>query len=260
MASRFSPRKNAPANDPGIMERLLRDGWSMADPDQGVADAADRLEGLGLVHITRREFVLCSNPRDDDFPPPVRHCQGRILLLDGLDEGGDEFRCPECERPVYPLLDNKHTHRDVRTHLDPAGVITFVRQELETLGPVRQMADGVLRVEVDGQELLVCLLEICSDPRYLAREHARLHPTLFIAVDARNLQERLLPEPWLARASLADLVTGQVDLPALLDDLLARDARHGGYRPVGHGFQHRLPGQAIHQYGSHQSGAGWWSG
>lgn len=222
MAFRSCPRKNVPGNNPGVMELLLRDGWTIPDPDQEALATASRLEQLGLVKIGHREFVLCSNPLDDDFPPPVRHCQGRILLLKGLDEGGDEFRCSECERPVYPFLDSKHTHKDVRSQIDLAGVVAFVREELEAMGTIRQMAGGVFRVEIADGEVLVCLVEVCRDHRYLSLEHARLHPTLFIAVDSRNLKERFLPDPWLAKVSLVDLVTGSANLPSLLEDMLAQ--------------------------------------
>ncbi|MBF0424596.1 MAG: hypothetical protein HQL66_02075 [Magnetococcales bacterium] len=223
MASRSSPPKSASGADPGAIERLLREGWTIADPDPAALDAAARLERLGLVEIDCREFVRCAEPLDEDFPPPVRDCQGRILLRAGLDEGDDAFRCPDCERPVYPLLYGKRRCAEMRSRVKPEGVAAFLHDELDSLGVVRRLAEGVFRVETGYGEALVCLVELCRDPRYLSRDHARMHPTLFVAIDARNLKERFLPDPWLVRATLADVVTGSTELPALLDDLLARE-------------------------------------
>ncbi|MBF0311720.1 MAG: hypothetical protein HQL56_19590 [Magnetococcales bacterium] len=209
--------------DTGIFEQLLRDGWRIADPAPAALDASARLERLGLVEIERREFVLCAEPLDGDFPPAVRDCQGRILLQEGLDEGDDVFRCPECERPVYPFLHGKRRHAEVRSKVKPEGVAAFLHDELDSMGAVRRMVEGVFRVEMGSGEALVCLVELCRDSRYLSRDHARMHPILFVAIDARNLKERFLPDSWLVRASLAELVSGTADLASLLEDLLARE-------------------------------------
>ncbi len=204
------------------IDRLLRDGWSIDNPNTVTLEAAARLERLGLVDLTHREFVVCAEPLDADYPPMVRDCQGHVFLQDGLDEGDDEYRCLDCERPVYPFLHDKRRHGNVRSRIRLEGVISFIREELNAIGDFRQMTDGVFRVETGSEEVLVCLVEMCRDSRYLSREHARLNPTLFVAVDSRNLKERFLPDPWLVRVSLADLVTGTADLPFLLDDVLAK--------------------------------------
>ncbi|MBF0165621.1 MAG: hypothetical protein HQM01_14155 [Magnetococcales bacterium] len=220
MGSRFSPPKSAPGADSAILARLLWDGWRFEAPNETVLKSAERLERLGLVAVSRQEYVVCADSEDDDFPPMHRDCTGRILLRDGLDEGGDEFRCPECERPVYPFMYNKRRHQELRSRVRPDGVLAFLREELEAIGNFRQMADGVFRVETDSGEVLICVVELCRDSRYLSRDHARMHPTVFVGTDSRNLTERLLPEPWLIRVSIADLVAGDEDLRDLLEEAL----------------------------------------
>ncbi|GAB0057951.1 hypothetical protein SIID45300_02285 [Candidatus Magnetaquicoccaceae bacterium FCR-1] len=220
MASRSSPPKNAPGVDALVLERLLRDGWRFDAPSETVLKSAERLERLGLVTVSRQEYVVCADSEDDDFPPMDRDCSGRILLRDGLDEGGDEFRCPECERPVYPFIYNKRRHQELRSRVNQEGVTALIQSELEGIGNLRLIAPGVYRVEIDTGEVLVCIVELCRDPRFLSREHARMRPTIFVAIDSRNLQERFLPEPWLIRVSVADLVAGIVDLRDLLEESL----------------------------------------
>ncbi|MBF0141212.1 MAG: hypothetical protein HQL74_13155 [Magnetococcales bacterium] len=200
----------------------MRDGWSIADPNDDVLADAQRLQSVGLVHIHRHDFVVCADARDKDFPPLVRNCQARIYLNANLDEDGGEFRCPECDRVVYPNLDGKQRHVELKCHVLPAGTIAFIREELESLGSCRELADGVFRCNhVDG-EVIACLVEICREPKYLSRDFAAVNSMVFIAIDSRNRDQRLLDEPWLIRTSLTALWVGTDDLATLAKTALAR--------------------------------------
>ncbi|MBF0155182.1 MAG: hypothetical protein HQL64_15700 [Magnetococcales bacterium] len=205
-----------------MLDLLLRDGWSIADPNDDVLDDAQRLQSVGLVQIHWHDFVVCADARDEDFPPPVRNCQARIYLNADMDKDSGEFHCPECDRVVYPNLDGKHRHVELRCHVLPAGIIAFIREELESLGVCRELADGVFRCDhVDG-EVIVCLVEICREPKYLSRDFAAMNPMVFIAIDSRNRDQRFLDEPWLIRTSLAALWIGTDDLLTLATTALSR--------------------------------------
>ena len=224
MAFPPSPRKSATSAEVSPLDLLLRDGWAFHDPDNQVLEAAERLRGLSLIETARQEFVVCADPLDGDFPPPSRHCQGRIFLSDGLDEGGDEFRCPDCGRAVHPFQFEKRRHLALRTRTLPSGALAFLREEATSLGECRELAEGVIRCNhVDG-EVIVCLLEICREGKYLSRDFAAQNPTVFVAIDARNRDQRLIPEGWLIGTSLADLAGGTEDLASLMDQALANGA------------------------------------
>jgi hypothetical protein len=199
------------------MDLLLRDGWTFSDPDDRILKAAERLCRLGLIETGRNGYVICADPRDGDFPPPSRHCQGRIRLDETLDDGGDEFHCPDCGRVVHPFLHEKQRHVELRSHLIPEGAVAFLMDEVESLGDYRELAGGVFRCDhVDG-DVIVCLLEACREGKYLSRDFAAQNPTVYVAIDARNRDQRLLSEEWLTGTTLAALVNGEDDLAVLMD-------------------------------------------
>jgi hypothetical protein len=141
-------------------------------------DAGRRLEELGLVRAQVREFVRCADPQDADFPPRNRHCRGQIYLGDGLDEPGHEFRCPECERPVFPERFGKRRHKELRVQVLPNGVKSHVRGELAKLNVnLRDLADGVFRVDLGEMGVVVCLVDYCAESRFLSRDWASTNPT-----------------------------------------------------------------------------------
>ncbi|MBI5135810.1 MAG: hypothetical protein HZA24_00575 [Nitrospirae bacterium] len=183
-----------------------------ADPSPEFAEAAKALQGLGLVEVQPQTYVLCANPKDRDFPPRNRHCRGRVYVDRVLDEGGHEYRCPECERPVFPSR-GKQRHPELRTRVSRPGVHAFVNARLMNLGVnVKQLADGVFKVDLDGMGVVVCIADHCADERYLTREWAARTPTCYIVVNPKDLAERFLKEDWLTAVPLAGIAAGEVDI------------------------------------------------
>ena len=178
-------------------------------------DTATHLEKTGLLGTRIREFVICADHRDADFPPKNRHCQGRIYVGDGLDEAGHDFRCPECERPVFPSGYGKRRHKELRVKVDREGVLAFIRGRLAELkSNVKEISAGVFRVDIGDMGVIVCIADYCTDRQFLTRDWAITQATCYLVVNPTDIDERFLDEDWIHRASLADLVCGEVDFKA----------------------------------------------
>lgn len=225
MASRSSRRRSGSSGSHDDIARLIRDGAVVREPSAELEGVAGQLKDLGVVLPTTKTFVRCVDPKDRDFPPRNRHCRGRIYVEDGLDEQGHEFRCSECERPVFPFRHSKQRHTELRTQVVPDGVMSYVRAELEKLKvEVRRIAEGVLRVELGLTGVYVCVLDYCTDDRFHARDWAKTNQTCYVTVDPAHAEDRILPEEWLTLVSLAAMLSGKVRLDRAVEDLSARDA------------------------------------
>ena len=182
--------------------------------------AAKRLQEMGLVKHQVREFVCCADSQDSDFPPRNRYCRGRVYLTGGLDESGDEFRCPECERPVFPFRHGKRRHRELHTRVCPDGVKSYIAARLAELDAnAKEAWDAVYQVGIGPMGVAVCIADYCAEEPFLGRDWARTHAACYVVVNPKALEERFLDEGWLTRVSLADVVCGEVDLEAVLREL-----------------------------------------
>jgi len=220
MASQSSQRKSDSNLSRDDVSALLRDGAAVRHPSEELLRSAKHLESLGLLTYAVRQFVRCADPQDGDFRyARNRYCSGRIYLDDGLDESGHDFRCPECERPVFPHRSSKRRHPELCVVLNTQGIHTFVAKRLSGVGRVRDVCTGVFGIDVDRAIVYVCVVDICGDSRYLAREHARVLPTLYLCVDECGGDDRLLNEDWLASLRLADVVCGVADISERISDL-----------------------------------------
>lgn len=220
MASRSSQRKSDSSLSRDDVSALLRDGATVRHPSEELLRAAKHLKSLGLLTFTVRQFVHCADPQDGDFRfARNRYCSGRIYLDENLDESGHDFRCPECERPVFPHRSTKRRHSELRVALDPEGIHAFVSKRLSEAGCVRDVCTGVFRVDIGNTIVHVCVVDICADSRYLAREQANVLPTLYLCVDECAREDRLLKEDWLVSARLADVVCGRVKFSERLSEL-----------------------------------------
>jgi hypothetical protein len=56
----------------------------------------------------------------------------------------------------------------------------------------------------------------CEDPKYLARERAVMHPTCYVAVNSRGMEDRFLGEKWITWTTLTEIVCGTSDLTELV--------------------------------------------
>jgi len=213
MASRSSRRKSGSSVSRELAVRLLRDGLVIPEPSQVLLKAATRLEKDGLVETRVREYVLCADPQDSDYPPKNRHCRGRLYVDDGLDEAGHDFRCPECDRPVFPFRHKKRRHKELRTKMIPQGVTSYVLSELAKLkSNVKEISTSVYRIDIGDMGVLLCIADYCSDEKYLTRDWARTQTTCYLVVNPKDIDEHFLDEDWIIRTSLADVVCGNTDI------------------------------------------------
>ncbi len=224
MASPSSRLKSGSSLSRDDVATVLRDGAAVRQPSEGLLRAVKHLKSLGLLTYSTRQFVRCADPLDSDFRfARNRYCTGRVYLEQALDEGGHDYRCPECERPVFPGRSSKRRHDELRITLKSEGVHAFVAKQLSGAGRWREVCTGVFEVEVNNCTVRLCVIDICDDKRYLARDQARVIPTLFLCVDEYSGEDRLLKEDWLDRAWLADVVCGN----ERLSERLGNAARHG---------------------------------
>ncbi|MBO46952.1 MAG: hypothetical protein CMJ96_08680 [Planctomycetes bacterium] len=176
----------------------------------------DFLSTHELADIHRREFVVCANSEDRDFPPRVRDCPGNILLRDGADEAGHEYRCPECNRPVFPDGGKKKRFVECRVAIRQEGVMQFLSRLLSSAKLGHQnKCEGVLEVDTDKGRTTLCVVDYCVNDQVLAREWAMMNPTLYITVGPKE-QDWLLAEAWLKYLPLADVVSEGTDLAVAL--------------------------------------------
>ena len=222
MASKSSRRRNGSSSSPDDYARLLCDGFAAEQPSEALSAAGEHLHTLGLAEVRWQEYVCCADQQDSDYPPKNRHCRGRVYLDDALDEAGHDLRCPECERPVFPYQYRKRRHREMRTAVSAQGVLAYLADRLREAGDrVKDVAAGVYRVEMNGTDLLVCVVDCCGDEKYLARDWARTNLTCYIVVNSKHGEERFLDEAWVARVSLAQIVCGDLDLKKRLQEVAA---------------------------------------
>lgn len=220
MASPSSPPRSDSSVRRDDVALLLRDGSAIRQPSDGLRQAAVALERDGLVAATHQHYVKCADPQDADFRfTKNRSCPGKVYLFGGLDEAGHDYRCPECERAVFPHRTGKRKHAELRVSLKPDGVHEFVASLVASAGDVKPLCKGVFRVENAQRTSHLCVADICGDEKYLAREWALHQPTLYMTIDERTSGERLLPEDWLARVTLADAICGSVDVGARLAEV-----------------------------------------
>jgi len=217
MASKSFRRKRDSRTTVELYQEFLQDGAIFRQPPPELGAAARSLETHGVVTVQRLEYVHCSNERDRDFPPRVRGCRGQIYLDEGLDENGNEYRCPECDRPVFPHRHQKQRKLEIRANVRPDGVAECIENALTAAGyRPRRASVGVWHVEKGSERLWVCVVDFCEEQRYLARDWARAQPTCYIVVDPITAEERFHNEAWLCRLTLAAIL---VDPQALRNAL-----------------------------------------
>ncbi len=185
--------------------QVLRNGSTHEADKPNIAEAVKCLLEHGLIKTTVSEYVSCANVKDRDYKyVRNRSCRGRIELNDDLDEDGDEFVCPECERIVYPR--QKARHKIVRIEVVPEKVAGFMDWILETSGLSRkQMHPWVWRVDTPKGETKLIVADYC-DMEYIARDWALQNKACFVVVDAAGCSTRFLPEEWITWERFADIV------------------------------------------------------
>jgi hypothetical protein len=200
-----------------LLRSLLRHGARFLSPDARLLEEAVRLADLGLVDLQRRKTVRCANPLDADFPPPDPTCEGLIGLRKDADEGGGDYRCPRCERIVYPDADRKRVFDGVVVHLNQTGIEAFLIEQCGDLAAGKAFDDGVLRVSIRGINAFVCLIDYCNDDPWRRHSMAVGQPCVYVTIED-DRAAGFIDDQAIARVALADLLLGPKDLRAALND------------------------------------------
>src|SRR5262245_49123689 len=153
MASPSSRRKKALRAAPEHLAAVLRDGWSMVDPNTAHLAAVKALESRRLVQATHEVFVRCADTQDDDIGRMDRACNGVIYLgAEGHVEDRD-FQCPRCDRRLFSAEFETNKHQEVRIQIRWKQIASFVRGQIRALdGRVIRLADGFFRARIAGKD------------------------------------------------------------------------------------------------------------
>ena len=193
--------------------RLLQDGAVTVDPTPSMVEEAGRLQQLGVIIATTSTFVRCSDPHDVDFSQSNHGCRGRIYVPAQLEETLDDFYCPECDRQVFPDVDEKQRHQELLCRTLPGGVAAYVQSLLAAAGlKATSIGEFVVRVDVGRLGVFLCIADFCQEQHFLARDWAASQPTCYVLIDSKAATNRFLQEDWLHRVLLVDLLCGQADL------------------------------------------------
>jgi hypothetical protein len=177
---------------------LLTPG-AIVDRAGPLAESADRLVTEGLARASRRNIVRCANPDDFDFIDAVDpSCPGRVTVPEGdLD---DWVWCPRCERRLE--TSRKQAFEAMVLQPDLPALRARVEQMLRSLGMlVREQPEGVFRIESDGKEAAVVLMDACG---FAVRTQLTVEQgAIAVAADCSKFGWQLPPgAPLLAAAEL----------------------------------------------------------
>lgn len=184
-------------------------------PQQGITETATWLAHLGIIEVRKSLVVRCADPFDNDFPPPVRDCDGHITLRSKIDEGGGDYRCPSCERLLFPAADGKRRYEQMTVVLRHSGIERFLIDALGQPAKGRSFRDGVITLPTDTLNAFVCLVEFCTNRQYLLRGMAATQPCLFVTIEP-DTPARLLKDSPIHHVGLAEILTGEVCLASRL--------------------------------------------
>jgi hypothetical protein len=198
-----------------LLRSLLRQGAQFPSPDVQVLESAEKLANLGLVDLQHVRKVHCASARDDDFPPPNRHCDGLIELRPEADEGGGAYRCPRCDRIVYPEAEQKQQFDSLIVHHRQAGIEALLIDRCGELAVGRIFAGGILALSVQGINAAVCLVDYCSDARWLGRGFGLNQRCIYVTVGP-DVAPRMLAEDAVAHVELVDVLNDGKDLSATI--------------------------------------------
>jgi len=187
MASRRSATNGAarmPLPDLGLLQEALREGVCLAAADEPTPlhRAAAHLEDLGFLVQTPQQYVLCRHEEDPDYRFTREGCRARIYLNPDLDEEDGDYRCPDCDRQVWPSRKQRFTETVLRRNDE---VITaWLGEQLQGLGQVQTPEPGVWRLMTEKHFVHVVLIESCADQSECFGETwALANPVIYVAID-----------------------------------------------------------------------------
>jgi len=198
---------------------MLADGACLNHaPD--VAEAASEIARLGVIDVQKRVYVRCANPRDGDLRyTRNRNCSGRIYLDEAIDRAGGEYQCPSCDRRVYPR--GKQQFEELRCCVRPDGVKTWLEKTISKAKyTFKEMEPWFYRVITGEAEVYLCVVDYCEAHAKMNREWAiaQDNRAVWVSVNPRGKSERTIPEDWLRCVTLAELLSGEDDLPSILKE------------------------------------------
>lgn len=203
-----------------LIRPLLRHGARFFTPGPEIVNAAAWLAHLDIIEVRTALVVRCSDPLDQDYPPPSRDCDGLIALRPEVDEGGGDYRCPSCERIVFPAADEKRRYPQTTVVLKRSGIERYLVNALGAPAKGRSFRDGVLKLPTDGINAFICLVEFCSDRQYLRRATAITQPCVYVTIEP-DTPGRLLADAGIRHVELVDILTGSVCLSSRLKEAAA---------------------------------------
>lgn len=206
-----------------LIAALLRHGQQFVSPTAEIVETAGWLANLGIVDVRRCEAVRCSNPIDGDFPPVIRDCDGIVVLRSQADEGGGDYRCPTCERIVYPNADGKEHLETLTIHLSRPGIETFLIEHCGEDARGRQFQSGVLTLSIESLNASICLPEYCRDSLLLRRTAAMTQTSIYVTVEP-DAARRMLQDTGIGHVAFIQILTREVDLCSILRDRIRNGA------------------------------------
>lgn len=198
-----------------LVRWLLRNGARFPEPAPDILKTASWLEGLGAIETRRLRTVRCANPLDQDFPPSDRDCRGLVELYAGADEGSGDYRCPDCDRVLYPEADDKQIVDTLSVVVSRSGIEALLLTRLGEAAAGARFTAGVLHVSVGHRAGAIILAEYCTDGYWLSVTTVRLQPWLYITLSS-DAAWRMAADPAIAHLELADILLDDLDLPAIL--------------------------------------------
>ena len=203
-----------------LIRPLLRHGARFFVPGPEIVNAAAWLAHRDIIEVRTALVVRCADPLDQDYPPPARDCDGLIALRAEVDEGGGDYRCPSCERIVFPAADEKRRYPQTTVVLKRSGIERYLVNALGAPAKSRSFEGGVLKLPTGDLNAFVCLVEFCSDQRYLRRATAIAQPCVYVTIEP-DTAARLLADAGIRHVELAEILTGKVCLSSRLKEAAA---------------------------------------
>ncbi len=180
-----------PEKDRVIVQRLLRNGICIEDPNEEYGDVIEFLSAWKIINSKEKEFVKCSNLNDEDFAERVDlNCLG-IIIVDK-----DDLYCPECGRPIEKLS-AKEKYLQVVVHLNPVGIRNYIKcciESIENVTALDEIEPFVFKVTRSNGRIFSIVITMYGDVCSLSRGLFFSEPTLYILPSHIEQEDRTILE------------------------------------------------------------------